>query len=331
MRRPLLTAAALAAALLLSACGDDGGPAASPTPTPTPSAAASEAPVAGDLNAPPSAADIAALDAVGVSGDLGAQPTLTFDMPFRVSAAVARVDAPGTGAPLGEGELLKLHYVFVDGGTGEPLGSTWDLGTPQTFLLGDPAMPNAMNAVLADQSVGVRFLLAVPAAGTAGAEAPPSTLFAFEVVEALPGRAQGTAVEPPAGLPEVTLADDGEPSITVPADAAEPTELVAQTLIEGAGPVVESGQLVTMHYTGWLWDGTEFDSSWGSTPFLTAIGTGQVIQGWDQGLVGTTVGSQVLLVIPAELGYGEQGSGGRIPPGATLIFVVDVLDSGTVG
>lgn len=329
MRRPLLTAATLAVALLLTACGGDTEPAETPTPTPSETSAPSEPT---DLNAPPTAEDIAALAAVTVTGDIGAEPTLTFDMPFRVSAAVARVDVPGTGAPLEHGQLVKLDYVFVDGATGQSLGSTWELGTPQTFQLGDPSMPDAMNAVLADQSVGVRFLLAVPGAGTTEAGDPaPSTLFAFEVVDAVPGRATGTAVEPPAGLPEVTLAEDGTPSISIPADATEPTELVAQTLVEGTGPALEAGQLVTMHYSGWLWDGTQFDSSWGSTPFLTAIGVGQVIQGWDQGLVGKTVGSQVLLVIPSELGYGERGSGGRIPPNATLVFVVDILDSGTIG
>lgn len=322
MRRSLLTAAALAATLTLAACGDGGVPAETPSPTPSPS----ETSAAG-INAPPTPEDITALDAVTVEGELGATPTLTFDTPFAVSTAVARVDVAGTGEALEAGQILKLHFVFVDGATGEPLQSTYDVGIPQSFQLGDPSMPNAMNAVLADQKVGVRFLLAVPGApaedGTTGA----STIFAFEVIEARPGHAVGTAVEPPAGLPQVTVADDHSPSVTVPGDATEPTELVAQTLIEGEGDPLEAGDIVLMHYTGWLWDGTQFDSSWGGTPFLTAIGTGQVIQGWDQGLVGKTVGSQVLLVIPAELGYGEQGSGGRVPPNATLIFVVDILDS----
>lgn len=320
MRRTAL-AAIVSATLLLAACGNDAEPASTPTPTPSDTATTPS------MDAPPSAEDIAALDAVVVEGTLGEVPTVTFDAPLEVSANVARVDTPGTGETLTEGALFQVHYLVVDGGTGDPVGSTWENGSPQVFALGDPSLPAAMNNVLAQQKVGVRFLLATP--GQAGAEATsenPTTLLVFEVVGILPSRASGTEVTPPTGLPTVTLDDDGAPSIDV-GDAAEPTELVSQTLIEGDGATVEAGQVLTVQYSGWLWDGTMFDSSWQSgTPFTTTIGAGMVIPGWDQGLVGKTVGSQVLLVIPSELGYGESGSG-SVPGGATLIFVVDILDA----
>jgi len=150
----------------------------------------------------------------------------------------------------------------------------------------------------------------------------------MEVLDAkdVPTRASGQAVVPPAGLPVVTLAENGEPSITIPADAQKPTELVVQTLIKGSGAVIEAGQNITVHYNGWLWDGTLFDSSWQSGQTMaTPIGAGKLIPGWDQGLVGQTIGSQVLLVIPPELGYGVDGYN-EIPGDATLIFVVDLLD-----
>ena len=140
-----------------------------------------------------------------------------------------------------------------------------------------------------------------------------------------------TPVTPPAGLPVVTLADDGAPSITVPADATKPTTLVAQTLIKGAGPAVQSGQTITAQYSGWLWDGTAFDSSWtNGSPFQTKIGVGAVIPGWDQALVGQTVGSQVLLVVPPDLGYQDKDNG-PIPANSTLIFVIDILDAAGTG
>jgi len=124
----------------------------------------------------------------------------------------------------------------------------------------------------------------------------------------------------------VTLAADGKPSIQLPA-ATKPAALVAQPLITGAGPAVKTGQTITVHYSGWLWDGTLFDSSWerGST-FSTTIGSGEVIKGWETGLVGKTVGSQILLVVPSALGYGATANG-SIPGGSTLVFVVDILNA----
>jgi len=94
----------------------------------------------------------------------------------------------------------------------------------------------------------------------------------------------------------------------------------------GTGPEARSGQEVTVHYTGWLTNGTKFDSSRDrGQPFTLTLGQGQVIKGWDEGLVGMKVGGRRKLIIPAELGYGSQGAGADIPPGATLVFVVEVV------
>jgi peptidylprolyl isomerase len=141
-------------------------------------------------------------------------------------------------------------------------------------------------------------------------------------------RATGSAVAPVAGLPTVTLGKDGAPTITVP-KGDPPAKLVAQPLIEGTGPAVKSGQKITVHYTGVLYEtGKVFDSSWTKGQATTfPIGTGGVIPGWDKSLVGRKVGSQMLLVIPPSDGYGDTGSGDTIPPGATLVFVVDILDA----
>ena len=97
-------------------------------------------------------------------------------------------------------------------------------------------------------------------------------------------------------------------------------------LVVGDGPSPETGQAVTVHYTGWLEDGTKFDSSLDrGQPFTFAIGMGGVIAGWDEGVATMKVGGKRQLVIPSELGYGAQGAGGVIPPNATLIFEVELL------
>ncbi|MFA6467035.1 MAG: FKBP-type peptidyl-prolyl cis-trans isomerase [Patescibacteria group bacterium] len=103
------------------------------------------------------------------------------------------------------------------------------------------------------------------------------------------------------------------------------TQLLTEVVTEGTGDVVvESGDSITVDYTGTLEDGTEFDSSVGKTPFTFTIGQGTVIPGWDQGLLGMKVGEERKLIIPSDLAYGASGSG-SIPPNATLIFTVKLI------
>jgi FKBP-type peptidyl-prolyl cis-trans isomerase len=103
-------------------------------------------------------------------------------------------------------------------------------------------------------------------------------------------------------------------------------ELQIETITAGTGRAPQAGQRVSVHYTGWLTDGTKFDSSRDrGQPFEFVLGRGQVIAGWDQGVARMTIGEKARLTIPPDLGYGERGAGGVIPPNATLIFEVEVL------
>ncbi|MFA5702483.1 MAG: FKBP-type peptidyl-prolyl cis-trans isomerase [Advenella sp.] len=106
------------------------------------------------------------------------------------------------------------------------------------------------------------------------------------------------------------------------------SELIIEDIEVGTGEEAKSGQHVTVHYTGWLLDnGAKFDSSKDrNQPFSFPLGAGHVIKGWDQGVAGMKIGGKRKLTIPASLGYGTRGAGGVIPPNATLVFEVELLD-----
>ncbi|MCP1292165.1 MULTISPECIES: FKBP-type peptidyl-prolyl cis-trans isomerase [Chromobacterium] len=104
-------------------------------------------------------------------------------------------------------------------------------------------------------------------------------------------------------------------------------ELHITDLVEGTGKEVVKGALITTQYTGWLEDGTEFDSSYAKgRPFQCVIGTGRVIKGWDQGLMGMKAGGKRRLYVPAHLAYGERQIGARIQPNSNLLFEIELLE-----
>ncbi len=115
-------------------------------------------------------------------------------------------------------------------------------------------------------------------------------------------------------------------------DMAEETITTAsglqiKTIVVGTGDKAELGKTAVVHYTGWLLDGTKFDSSVDrGTPFEFPLGAGRVIKGWDEGVATMNIGGKVELIIPPDLGYGASGAGGVIPPNATLKFEVEFLD-----
>lgn len=134
-----------------------------------------------------------------------------------------------------------------------------------------------------------------------------------------PATTETTSAEQPATTTEPT-------EETTAPTSEDVTELKIEDLTVGDGQEAKSGDTVSVHYTGWLTDGTKFDSSVDrGEPFSFTVGAGQVIQGWDEGVAGMKVGGKRRLIIPPTMGYGDAGAGGVIPGGATLIFDVELL------
>ncbi len=155
-----------------------------------------------------------------------------------------------------------------------------------------------------------------------------SEIAKHESASATTSSTTSSAAQPPAAAVKTPTSGplSKEPKVTPPS-APAPTKLVTKDLIVGTGPEAKSGQTVTVNYVGVLYHGGKiFDASWKrNETFSFPLGQGQVIPGWDQGVVGMHVGGRRELIIPSALAYGAQGSPPTIPPNAPLIFVVDLL------
>jgi peptidylprolyl isomerase len=298
---------AVVLALVAAACSDD-----------TSSSSSTTGDTSTSSSAPPVEVRTASLDDVEVSDDMAAEPVVTFEPAFVGTETQGRVVVEGDGEPVADGDWVNVDFVVVSGSTGQNQATTWG-AIPETLPMSGDLQP-AVRDEIVGTPVGSRLAVSVEAQGE-------WAILVIDIRSIVPKEASGTAVTPPAGLPTVAIAD-GAPTLTMPEGVEPSTELVAQTLIEGSGPPVEAGQLITVHYVGALYaDGTVFDSSWSrGIPVTFSIGTGDVIPGWDSGLVGRNVGSRVLLVIPPEQGYGAQGNASAGISGTdTIVFVIDIL------
>lgn len=285
----------LAAALALTACSSAGG---------TPSASVSASGSIDDIT-------------IGSSDTLA--PSLTFPPGDNYTRSQARVIWRGDGAPLVDNQPLLLDVYGVSLTDGTEVVNTFD-GLPRSYVLAREVLGDTLYKILINQNVGSRVLVVAPPMDATSPE--PSVAL---VVDVLSERAVGTPVPPRPDLPIVTVGETGEPQITIPKTLKEPSELQVATLIQGGGEQVQAGSYIVVNYKAVYWkDGSIFDSSWPTdkAPFQTRIGAGQVIRGWDEGLVDQTVGSQVLLVVPPAFGYPDKG---------TLVFVVDILDTWNPG
>ncbi|MDQ3628204.1 MAG: FKBP-type peptidyl-prolyl cis-trans isomerase [Actinomycetota bacterium] len=344
MRTRKIAAALLVPALLaLSACGDEVENGDGATDDETSVAEGDEDTRAtADGGEPAIKGELAGVD---VSGALDEPPAVTVESPpFEVQETTAEVIEEGTSEDVvQESDSVAADYTVVNGRTGKELESSYTSGQPTTFDVSEGVLIPGVYRGLLGQQAGGRVAVAIPPVDAfgetgnpqIGVEGTDTLIFVFditEITEVTPPleMAEGTEVDPPADVPSVVTDDEGVPTgfeatEQTPEDV---TELGVDVIIEGDGPTVQAGQSVTVHYLGQVYpEGTVFDQSWErGEPFVVDdVGQAQVIAGWNEGLVGLKVGSRVILTIPADKGYGEQGSPPDIPGGATLLFVIDVL------
>lgn len=272
---------------------------------------------------------------ITVTGKVGAAPTVKFPHPLKATTTQRTVITEGTGKIAAAGTTVAVNYTVYNGTTGTKIAATtYKSGGTQDMALGKTLLPGLVKA-LECSPVGSRVAAVIPpsdAYGTTGASdgsigATDTLVFVADVVSlrSVLAKANGTVQPAPAGFPTVVLAKSGEPTITIPAGVAAPTDLKIADLKKGSGTTVAKGDTVTVNYTGVIWGtGKVFDSSWGQTPL--SITTTSVVPGFSAALVGQKVGSQVIAIIPPAEGYGTAG----IPEAGisgtdTLVFVLDIL------
>lgn len=303
-----LSAAALTA-LVLAGCTSAPEPSESP---------ASADPSVSDAALCEAVADSGeASDAVTVEGAAGEPAEVTFEFPLDIPALQSTVIDEGSGEPVEAGQLVSYALSAFSADTGEKLG---DIGYGETPVL--PAQISAENPIgqiIGCAAPGARVVATFPPSESAGGE-----VYVFDFLGVVPNAAWGEEQPAVDGMPTVELAEDGTPSVTLP-DGDIPTEFEKATLKEGDGQVVEPGDAVLVQYHGVSWDtGEVFDQSWGGQPFTFST-SGGVVQGFADAVLGETVGSQVIAILPPAVAYGEGEINDADLTGQTLVFVIDIL------
>ena len=227
-------------------------------------------------------------------------------------------ETAGSGRQAVAGDKVFVHYTgMLEDGT--KFDSSRDRGEPFDFVLGRGQVIPGWDEGIALMAVGGKGRLIIPSElaygdrGAGGAIPPNATLtFDVELIDVQDG--------PPGAPAAATEFEEGDYTIT-------DSGLKYVDMETGSGEAAKAGDQVLVHYTGWLEEGTKFDSSLDrGEPFPFGLGQSQVIPGWDEGVAGMMPGGKRQLVIPSDLAYGDRGAGGVIPPNATLVFEVELLE-----
>jgi FKBP-type peptidyl-prolyl cis-trans isomerase len=331
-----LASSLLTSVILLTGCsGNESStaPIGDHRPLPAPSASVSRQPIPAVVHT----------DAVlpTVTGAVGRRADIKLPNANPSGRFVISTLMKGRGRTAEENDVVVVHYTAKSWKSGKSLPGTYDnAGAPKVFAVGRRAVIPALDRAVQGQRVGSRVLVVAPPAAAYGTTGNPgldvsatdTVVFVVDVAKVIAADSVVTGRQRtvPENLPQVQ-AGGSAGTIAVP-DTAPPKRLVSRNLIDGSGATVKAGQTVVLQYSLAVWKASRgkdeaelIDSTWSQHgPISVVIGRGNVLEGWDKGLVGTKVGSRVLLVVPPDLGYGTQSLKG-IPAYSTLVFVFDVL------
>ena len=269
-----------------------------------------------------------ATKAVTVTGEFGKKPDVKFASGLTVSQTESVDAITGTGAVAVAGSSITIEAEIFNAKTGELMQSTAYDGNSTAKIPVDVKKLGGISKAVQCHTAGSRVVAVIgndeTLATSLGLSKNDTIVAVFDIVKVNPTKADGVAQVIPDGFPQVVLNDAGVPGITIPNTPA-PTELKIAVMKKGSGATVPAHANVTVQYLGVVWEknAEPFDSSWQrGTPADFSVD--QVVPGFRDAIVGQTIGSQILVVIPPKLGYGSQASG-AIPANSTLVFVIDIL------
>ncbi len=275
---------------------------------------------------------------VSASSPFGQPPVVEFPTPLVGRDSSTATVIPGSGEIIEPGSYVDFEATLSRGVDQTVIQATQygANGSPSQRIAID-GVSNVLNDAFLCHRAGERFSLVGTTGdifgdqGPIGANPNDTVVVVFDITGVYPHSASGLPQFAQDGMPAVTTAPDGRPGIAVP-NIAPPTELRISTLTKGDGPIVTEGQTIVVHYTGVVWGGSVFDSTWDinrpadliAQSFTTNDGVG-VVPGFAKAVIGQSVGSRVLVAIPPSEGYPAGQEPTSIPANATMIFVIDIL------
>jgi peptidylprolyl isomerase len=297
---------------------------ATDTPTPTETPTGTETP---EVPAPTPSANMAGVSA---TGGFGEEPELTVPDPWGITSTQYKVLVQGKGPVVSDAGLVQVNYLGKNGRTGVVFDESYTKGAPVTLSLSQ-IIPGWVKA-LVGQRVGSRILVAIPGADgydasggreSAGILLGDTLVFVIDVVQAEVTVPTGTAVTVTnPDLPKVEGELD-KPTLSFPG-GNPPTDLVVQPLIKGEGAALVAEDYIEVNYVEYVWASRSLvRQTYGYSPLMDDLAS--TIPGWKEALVGQTVGSRILLIVPPAKAYPEGNPDLGVPVGSTMVYVIDIM------